>query len=55
MATPGDLSAARVLFGARAILDLMYAIGSTSYDISLLDQSPIVRLLPVFLASWMEN
>ena len=45
LAVPGDVSAARVMYGARAILDLMYAISSTSYDVSLLDHSPIVRYL----------
>ena len=37
-------SAARVLNAARGILELMYLISSTSYDISLLDQWCLVGL-----------
>lgn len=55
MTNPNDVSKDRVITGARAILELMYAISSTSYDIALLDSLPIVRerpfhpLSPLFL------
>ena len=39
----GCLSALKILTSARAILDLIYAIQSTSYDITLLDTICIVR------------
>jgi hypothetical protein len=39
-----DLSTNRVLSAARAILELMYAISATSYDVALLDHLPIVRM-----------
>lgn len=39
----GCLSALKILTSARAILDLIYAIQSTSYDITLLDTFCIVR------------
>ncbi|KAI0337613.1 hypothetical protein BDW22DRAFT_1363872 [Trametopsis cervina] len=35
-------STAKILKAARSILDLMYSIGATSYDVSLLDHLPIL-------------
>ncbi|KAJ3530808.1 hypothetical protein NM688_g7659 [Phlebia brevispora] len=37
-----DISTIKTLRGARGILDLMYALSATSYDVSLLDQLPIL-------------
>lgn len=52
MTNPNDVSKDRVITGARAILELMYAISSTSYDIALLDSLPIVRApIPPSLSS----
>lgn len=55
MTNPNDVSKDRVITGARAILELMYAISSTSYDIALLDSLPIVRApipsIPLSLSS----
>lgn len=41
----GCISALKILTAARAILDLIYSVWSTSYDISLLDSFCSVRAL----------
>jgi len=41
---PNCTSAAKVLESARAILNLMYAVWSTNYDIGLLDYFCPVRI-----------
>lgn len=43
---PGCASLHQVSKAARAILDLMYGLSSTSYDVSLLDQLAFVRTRP---------
>ncbi|PSR71406.1 hypothetical protein PHLCEN_2v12673 [Hermanssonia centrifuga] len=42
MSSSHDLSVGRVMKAARGILDLMYAISATSFDVSLLDHLPIL-------------
>ena len=50
MSNATDVSKDRVIKGARGILELMYAISSTSYDIALLDSLPIVgAIYPAFV------
>lgn len=46
MGAAQDASAHTVVKAARAILELMYAISATSYDLALLDHLPIVRAAP---------
>lgn len=43
MSSPRDSSTHKLINAARGILELMYAISATSYDIALLDHLPIVR------------
>lgn len=43
MGAAGDVSANRLVRAARAVLQLAYGLGSTSYDLALLDPLPIVR------------
>lgn len=45
MMSPRDPSTPKLLNAARGILELMYAISATSYDLALLDHLPIVRLV----------
>lgn len=39
------ISANKVLAASRAIMDLLYAIASTSFDVSLLDALPYVSTI----------
>jgi hypothetical protein len=45
--TSGCISALKILTAARATLDLIYAVWSTSYDITLMDLScTVARSVP---------
>jgi hypothetical protein len=58
----GCISALKILTSARAVLDLIYTVWSTSYDISLLDPFCSVRVtslysvlsLPLFQFCWFS-
>ena len=45
--SPGCVSAFRILEASRSILDLIYIVRSTSFDITLLDPFCAVRYLPL--------
>lgn len=51
----GCISALKILTAARATLDLIYAIWSTSYDITLIDLSCSVSLLRIEIRCQITN
>jgi hypothetical protein len=51
----GCISALKILTAARAILDLIYNVWSTSYDITLLDSFCSVLVLEIILFFWSPD
>ena len=48
-------SSSKVLSAARSIMDLLYGVASTSFDVSLLDYLPYVRLFVQGVTSQYTN